>query len=299
MKSKDNHRNERPSTVRTISLLGNIAIRTMRWELMKRRGIATLFNGTEIIIPCNGSDIRENGVSKPLMLDGIREPVASRVFMNNLSDGDVLMDIGSNIGYYVLLSGRAGMVYSIEPNLDNYRYLQANIGLNDLSENVKAFNFAVSNFDGPSELFVSHYSNLHGLEKSPKKIRYKGTQPVDVIKLDTFIRKEKTDVDFIRMDVEGHETDIIKGMKILLDSGKPLKMLIEMHQNIAGYDRIRAMLETIEDAGFSAEESIIYDTRLRDILGQTKVMRLSISDICKHDMVRRGISSITTLFVRG
>lgn len=62
------------------------------------------------------------------------------------SDHTVFVDVGAHYGYYTLLIGRAYRGYNVisfEPSLDNYRFLQANVSLNGLT-NLRTYPFAVS-----------------------------------------------------------------------------------------------------------------------------------------------------------
>ena len=63
-------------------------------------------------------DSRDNGLCRELFIhNGLREPECTRIFQNELHDGMVVVDIGANIGYYLLMEARrvgpTGMVYGI------------------------------------------------------------------------------------------------------------------------------------------------------------------------------------------
>ena len=69
-------------------------------------------------------------------------------FRAYLHTGDVVIDVGANIGFFTLLSstlaGPTGKVYAFEPQQKVYKYLQGNIALNNIT-NVETFNIALGN----------------------------------------------------------------------------------------------------------------------------------------------------------
>ncbi len=90
---------------------------------------------------------RDYSFHRLLFLYKKREPICTD-FSNQsafLKEGDVVLDIGANIGYYVLLEyqliGKSGRIYAIEPVYNNFELLQKNLRLNNL-KNVSAFQFA-------------------------------------------------------------------------------------------------------------------------------------------------------------
>ena len=86
----------------------------------------------------NGSrmylDPTDKGLSIDLLVDGIREPYITEVTKRELKQGQTVVDIGANIGYYALLEARqvgpTGRVYAIEPVPENFATLNKNVRLN-------------------------------------------------------------------------------------------------------------------------------------------------------------------------
>src|SRR5438445_12864189 len=71
------------------------------------------------------------GISEELLLFGIHEPLATRFYVEQLSPGDHVLDVGSNIGYYVLMASRvigcSGRILAFEPAPDVYEILHRNV----------------------------------------------------------------------------------------------------------------------------------------------------------------------------
>lgn len=225
-------------------------------------------------------DLKEDtGISYELFKTGIREPYITKALQEEIKPGDVILDIGANIGYYALLEarlvGEKGKVYAIEPVPNNMELLRRNIKLNDYS-NIETFQLAIGSENKVDSIYISRKCNWSSMLKSKrndsdiiKKI------PVQVITLDNFL-EDKLSPDLIRMDVEGYETEIIKGMKELLSSGKPLKLLIEVHFHlIEDKTKIRNFLLALKNSGFRIKTA----THEPDpaILGGSKFVRRIIS----------------------
>ena len=162
-----------------------------------------------------------NCIHFDLFLYKKREPNCTDYLMhsNVLKDGDIVLDIGANIGYYVLIEsqlvGKSGKVYAVEPVRSNFELLERNVQLNNL-KNVSTFQFAFSDEDAKSgTMYVSDKNNLCTMNRnaaiSGKIGKIVSEEEVPVATVDTFF-KDKTPPNFIRMDVEGSEYEIIKGM---------------------------------------------------------------------------------------
>ena len=177
-------------------------------------------------------NLKDKGISKDLALDGIREPESTKMVKKIIKEGDTVVDIGANIGYYVLMEsqlvGEKGKVYAIEPVPDNVNVLKNNIKLNNYA-NVKVFQMAIGNMDTTKKMHISSLSNWHSFINHKRGI-IKAID-VKVVPLDKFL-KDKEYPDFIRMDVEGYEYQILKGMKTILGKRKPLKLFIELHPHL-------------------------------------------------------------------
>lgn len=132
-------------------------------------------------------------------------PEYIKVLQDNIKEGYTVLDIGANIGFYSLLMSRmvgdSGKVYAFEPEPRNFEILQKNIALNKIT-NVIVSNLALSDKVGKSFMELSSDSGQHRLSDSGVEIQ---TTTIDEYFKDTKI-------DFIKMDAEGSEGKILKGM---------------------------------------------------------------------------------------
>jgi len=202
-------------------------------------------------------NLKDKGISKDLALDGVREPESTKEIKKLVKSGDVVVEAGANIGYYALMEsqlvGKKGKVYAIEPSPDNVVCLKNNIRLNNNS-NIEIYPLAVGDKKGNVKMNISSHSNLNSLiaQKNKKIIK---TIDVNVTTLDVFLKNKKYP-NFIRMDVEGYEYNIIKGMGKILKAKKPLKLFIELHPHIMKPEQTKYILKTLMKYGFEARKVI-------------------------------------------
>lgn len=169
----------------------------------------------------------------------VHEQETTALFRELVNDGDVVLDLGANIGYFTLLFaqlvGDSGKVYSFEPEPRNFHYLTKNIELNNF-KNVHAYQKAVSNQSNKDKLYLCPYdTGHHTLYQNEGISSYRPDHAseevefleVDVVALDQFLDKEASKVHVIKMDVEGSEALALAGMKELLSQAQDIKIILE------------------------------------------------------------------------
>jgi FkbM family methyltransferase len=141
-------------------------------------------------------------------------------------------DVGANVGFTAVLAARLvtaeGAVVCFEPLPDNVRQIKYNASLNRFAH-VRVQQVALGKEDGEAEFVLSSSPTWGRLATSgftPEKV---GTTRVPVRRLDTLVAEEGLPApDFIKVDVEGAEADVLAGAAHLLDSARPV-LLIETH----------------------------------------------------------------------
>jgi FkbM family methyltransferase len=209
------------------------------------------------------------GISEELLMFRTHEPLSTKLLSPLLKDGMYCLDVGSNIGYYACLEsnavGNSGKVISIEPSPINYKYLKKNIELQNMS-NTEVYNFACGNENGEIEFLVSDRSNWSRvatdkfIDAPPDAILQTIKVPVKTI---DFLIQEKSlpRLDFIRMDVEGYEINIVEGMHKTLEKFKPL-LHMEIHLFLLGIPETKKLLQNIQKHGY---EILYYIPREMDV----------------------------------
>ena len=165
--------------------------------------------------------LREPGISETLNVFGFREPEHVHILRESVRAGMAVLDIGGNIGYYTImlakLVGSEGNVHAVEPIPANCELIRRNVALNKMDEIVTVEEMAVSDQSGTREIMLSKQSNLHGFHaKKGEEIKERlqledEALPVRTEELGYFLKSERLP-EFIRMDVEGHEVEILTSL---------------------------------------------------------------------------------------
>jgi len=280
--------------------------RNVRWIIFK---IQALFKQPEVRVldfKMNlnlsrvGLDIMERDINKQLALDSVREKEATMVMQDFIEPGDILLEAGANIGYYVLLESTIlsgnGAIYAVEPEPTNVSLLKSNIALNSLETEVDVYQLAFSNTEGELPLYVTQNANLHSFVK-PEKGEYH-TLNIPVTTIDIFMR-DKPDINFIRMDIEGYECKVVDGMNTFLNSSGRKKLFIELHPQLVSGDEMRHLLSRLYDSGFNLYKLISRDTYIRSLLGQTMVEEMALENFINDERLLKREMSFEAFFVKG
>jgi len=245
------------SILSKIARFSLLTINKINRPKLRRGNIIKEILGSKMIL-----DLNDPGLSRQLLVDGIREAISVESFQRELKEGDCVVDIGANLGYYTLLEARlvggSGRVYAIEPDPDNVKLLKKNIELNAFS-NIEVFELAISNTQAIVPLYKSIQSNWHSLtDYSRERVKFNAGEVLDVqaTTLDEFLR-DKVYPRAIRMDVEGHEYEIFKGMENTLQKRLPLLIFIEFHFDLLKKQKSAEILETLKRTGFHIADAAI------------------------------------------
>jgi FkbM family methyltransferase len=153
---------------------------------------------------------------------------------NQIQPGMVVIDVGANVGIYALSAaqrvGKAGRVIAVEPFSGSVDYLLATCRLNQLTQ-VKIIQGAASNQDGEIYLSLSNSSELNQVVQDIDQSTGRPFERVPCFTLDGCCESEALNrVDFLKIDAEGHELEVLKGSEKLLQRFSPTIL----YENIAG-----------------------------------------------------------------
>lgn len=200
-------------------------------------------------------NMNDTGIHRDLFLDGIREPVATAEIMSILSKDDVVLEIGANIGYYALIEARiCKHVYAVEPHPDNVRSLERHVELNNY-KNIEIHPVAIGSHTGTAALNVSDKSNWHTFVERKGKTRQ---IEVPMFRGDDFL-KDKRPVNFLRMDVEGYELEVLKGLKETLGDNHLKRIFLELHGDVLATEEIQKLLDILKNSSFCPELIVQHD----------------------------------------
>lgn len=176
-------------------------------------------------------------------LDHIRgafEPDMVSLFDTLLASGDTVLDIGANIGCTSILFGsRVRRVISFEPSPSTFRLLEANVQAAELA-NVALHNVGMGKSAGRFELTFSSDNRSggfvsNGVRTSPGH----QVESIEIVQGDAFLRAAGIDqVDFIKIDVEGFERNVIEGLGATLAASRPVVTLELNHWCLNVFQRM-------------------------------------------------------------
>ena len=138
----------------------------------------------------------------------------------------IIFDIGANIGSYskkILEINSDAIIYAFEPHPQNYQKLITNINCKQF----KAYNYAVGSKTGETLLY--DYKDVNGSTHASiykdviEKIHNKASDncKVETVRLDEFcLKNQVAKIDFLKIDTEGNELDVLLGIRDYIKLGK-------------------------------------------------------------------------------
>ncbi len=193
-----------------------------------------------------------------------KEPETVAWIEEFIRGGDVVYDIGANVGAYSLLiakhlSGR-GKVYAFEPSFSTFAQLCGNVALNQCSETVSPMYVALAEHTGMAYFNYTSMdagTALHALGDAAGLAKVVHRQPILSFALDELIDHFSLErPNHIKLDVDGIEFDILRGARQALSDPALRTIIVETEETREGADRIR---EVLGDAGFTLHSEHIHN----------------------------------------
>jgi FkbM family methyltransferase len=175
------------------------------------------------------------------------------VWLDSLTEADVLYDIGANIGIYSVYAAkvRGCRVFSFEPEASNYFVLNRNILLNEIDDKCSSYSIAVSNKNTLGYLYMSNMrigdaNHSAGLpvrfDLSDMKYRFK--QGVSMMTLDNITKSfNLPSPTHLKVDVDGLEHLVIAGAVEAITDKTLKSILIELNTNLPDHQDIITKLK--------------------------------------------------------
>ncbi len=240
------------------STVGNVIRRIERKHIpldrimgFDKSGVLQVMGSSLHYRPC------DEGVVAQLLLHGEYEPETTAFFTAYLKPGMVFFDLGAHIGFFTLLAARlvgpSGRVYAFEPMNETRQLLELNIQENDFADRVTVAPYAVSD-----KSRILHFDS-HPKESVSAKMALANESGPDVVEvkavsLDDFTADmESPRVDLIKMDIEGCETEGLRGMRRLAASNPEMRIIFEFNEgNFTRYGSSPLELfQALENLGFT------------------------------------------------
>jgi FkbM family methyltransferase len=145
-----------------------------------------------------------------------------------IKPGFNFVDVGADYGYYSLLIAKLSHdkanVYAFEPSINRYdQYLIPNINRNHY-HGIRTYKKALSNTNKPATFHLESGS-LYNIKDETR------TEIVECDLLDNIIPKDVI-IDLVKIDVEGAEINVLKGMERIITDSYDIKLIIEVHPGV-------------------------------------------------------------------
>jgi FkbM family methyltransferase len=232
--------------------------RFVKWQIGSR-----LVPGAVLVPWVNGAKLivrpGETGVTQNIYC-GLHDFQEMLYVLHVLSSEDLFVDVGANVGIYTVLAcaGADARGYCFEPVPDTFSRLVENLTINHLTSRVTARNVGLSDADGELSFTVSQNCTNHVLapqEAGPNSLK------VRVHSLDGLLSGEAPS--FLKIDVEGYETPVLRGALGTLNHPALCSILIELNGSGTRYGYSdEGVIRILMDAGFSPFE---YDPTSREL----------------------------------
>ncbi len=229
-------------------------------------------------------DLRE-GIDFAIFLLGAFEPDTLKVFRRLVHPGMTVLDIGANIGAHTLhlgrLVGTSGRVVAFEPTTWAFDKLMNNLALNPkISAQVTPRQVMLMGDSAQAvpENIPSSWPLKSDQDVHPKlRGRDMATTGSIAMTVDSFLSQTKANkIDFIKLDVDGYECDVLSGMPGTLQKERPIILMeLSPYVLIEKGHSIQKLMDILDSAGY----------RLFHLDGQTPLPWMACS---LHDLVPDG-----------
>lgn len=192
-------------------------------------------------------DTRDIGIAAHLLLDGFWEMWVTEQMLRHIRPGMTAVDVGANLGYFTLLMadlvGSSGRVLAFEPNPVLADCTRRSIEVNGFLPWTDLHAVGIGEAAGRARLNVreDNPGGAHIEQGAETGIE------IDVCRLDSF--DAALNADFIKIDVEGFEPYVWRGMGAILGRNRPLTVFMEF--NVSRFQDPEGFLNTILGCGFS------------------------------------------------
>lgn len=186
-----------------------------------------------------------------LWRDRVYEPEISELTLQLLRPGDLVVDVGANIGYYACLFaktvGPTGKVFAFEPEPTNFSVLEHNLELNNVSTCCTCLAKAISDSTGSTELYMSEENKGdHTLVPLAERQAIR----INTSTFDDFVRIEIPErrIRLVKIDVQGHELKVLSGMRNSLIQNNVENLIVEFspYRALANGETINMLLSLLD-----------------------------------------------------
>lgn len=255
--------------------LRSIYLSIVDW-LARKNGIQVMFNGSKINLPGRYYRYFTNDYEKD-----------NFIFLNQrIKPGSTCIDVGAHIGLYTvyMASLSKGNVFSFEPTPESFTILKKVVAINHCENSVTLLPLAVDQKTGKG-FFYLNSSTISGTDATRiaeansliyvdfGKSSFKEKIEVDTVSIDDFTEKNKLEINFIKIDAEGAELNVLRGAGRTILKDRPCG-IISVH--VFSY---RDKQQTLSDIW-----QIINDYKLTPFYGREEIIRSQFMKLAETDI---------------
>jgi FkbM family methyltransferase len=190
-------------------------------------------------------------IGTSLFFNGSFEKNELDICRKYIKENSIVVDIGANIGIhsiYFSQIAKKGLVLAFEPALEPYSLMLSNI--KDI-DNILPVNLAVSNSDQIADFYITT-DNAYSSLKDTKRKTIKNIKRIICCKLDDLMLGLNLDhIDFVKIDVEGFEHNVLEGMQKIIEIHRPV-IFCEIYQGTDSNNYPEETIKFISNLGYNA-----------------------------------------------
>ena len=228
------------------------------YYLGDHKALSVMENGQMLLV-----DTRSRDIAMRVLATGRWEENETTAFARLIRPGDTVFDVGANHGVFALLAGPrcrpGGQVHAFEPNPDLAQLVTMSSWINGLQQVVTVHPLAASDTEGEAVLTASEaYSGGGSLRQRRAATGFAGSEfraiSCRTVRLDDMFPDPAFCINVMKIDVEGFEGRVLRGMPNLLKRSTGLKMVMEFAPQMMKDAGVPAAEVTaiLRDLGFSA-----------------------------------------------
>ena len=177
----------------------------------------------------------DNSIESSIICNNSYEPEVVKEIINNLNSGSNFIDGGANIGFFSLIAskivGSTGRVIAFEPTPLTFSFLEKNIQVNNI-KNIIVSRKGLSSSEKKLPFILTNNAEANSIISEDNEI-FKNEDKiikVSTISIDKFCEENNLKkIDLIKLDVENHELEAIKGARKILSINQNIKIIFELN----------------------------------------------------------------------
>ena len=215
-------------------------LKPLGYDLVKHdTSTRIVFQGRVVVVNHKGTSYRmfvenpKDEIQRLHLRGQLYEAEELEMIRSHFPAGGFFLDIGANVGNHSLFAVKslgARQVVAYEPASLQHSILSINIALNELSDRIRVHRLALSNRSGSGHIVTASISNIGGARLSSDS----SGELVQLVKGDEMLGD--LPIDFVKIDVEGHEIEVLEGLSAVISKQQPVLFVEVDDENQAAFE---------------------------------------------------------------